>query len=104
MRVLYIYFVKILYVNKSWVIVCILIGKCSILFLFFVYLYLFNNLLVLFVFVFIIYYKVIFCKYLLFLRMIRMDLVISVFGLKIIFKLISILNVKFIKKFILKMF
>lgn len=51
---------------------------------------------VLFVFVFIIYYKVIFCKYLLFLRMIRMDLVIGVFGLKIIFKLISILNVKLI--------
>lgn len=51
---------------------------------------------VLFVFVFIIYYKVMFCKYLLFLRMIRMDLVIGVFGLKIIFKLISILNVKLI--------
>lgn len=59
---------------------------------------------VLFVFVFIIYYKVIFCKYLLFLRMIRMDLVIGVFGLKIIFKLISILNVKLIKKIILKCF
>lgn len=37
-----------------------------------------------------------FCKYLLFLRMIRMDLVIGVFGLKIIFKLISILIVKLI--------
>lgn len=51
---------------------------------------------VLFVFEFIIYYKVMFCKYLLFLIMIRMDLVIGVFGLKIIFKLISILNVKLI--------
>lgn len=33
-----------------------------------------------------------------------MDLVIGVFGLKIIFKLISILNVKLIKKIILKCF
>lgn len=88
------YLVKISHANKSWVTVCILIGKCSILFLFSAYLYLSNSSLVLSVSVSIIYHKATFCKYPLFLRMIRTDPVTGAFGLKITFKLTSILNAK----------
>lgn len=49
----------------------------------------------------IIYHKATFCKYPLFLRMIRTDPVTGAFGLKITFKL---LNAKLTKKIISKMF